>query len=94
MTNEDALRLADYTIGNIPNLRDELLGWMLGVGPVAVDRSGVQRPNTAMLQVLLAFAHDLKAQSRSIEWRGSSEAFDRAAECLGLTAGLGLPVGG
>ncbi len=90
----DELRLSDSAIGSIPNLREELLGWLLGQGPVVVDRSAVQRPNTAMLQLLAAFAKDLKAQSRALEWRGANEAFDRAALCLGLTVGLGLPAGG
>ncbi len=93
MTSDEVLRLSDCTIGAIPNLREELLGWLMSVGAVVVDRSAVQRPNTALLQLLAAFAHDLKAQSRAIEWRGSNEAFDRAAQRLGLTAGLGLPAG-
>jgi anti-anti-sigma regulatory factor len=91
MTSDEQLRLSDCTMWNVPNLREELLGWLLGGGTVVVDRSGVQRPNTAMLQLLAAFAQELKAQSRAIEWRGSSEAFDRAARCLGLSEGLGLP---
>lgn len=90
----DELRLSDCAIGNIPNLREELLGWLLGQGTVAVDRSAVQRPNTAMLQLLAAFVGDLKAQSRAVDWRGSNEAFDRAARCLGLSSALGLPAGG
>ncbi len=94
MSSEEVLRLTDCTIGTVPNLREELLGWLLGGGTVIVDRSAVQRPNTAMLQLLAAFAQELKEQSRTIEWRGSSEAFDRAAHCLGLTAGLGLPARG
>ena len=94
MTNDETLRLNDCTVGSIPNLREELLGWLLSVSSVVIDRSGVQRPNTAMLQLLVAFARDLKAQSRTIEWRGSSETFDRAAQSLGLAATLGLPAGG
>lgn len=91
MTSEEYLRLSDCTMGSVPNLREELLGWLLGGGTVVVDRSGVQRPNTALLQLLAAFAQELKAQSRTIEWRGSSEAFDRAAHRLGLSQSLGLP---
>lgn len=93
MSGEE-LRLSDCAIGNVPNLREELLGWLLGQGAVTVDRTAVQRPNTAMLQLLTAFVIDLKAQSRAVEWRGSNEAFDRAAQCLGLASALGLPAGG
>jgi anti-anti-sigma regulatory factor len=78
----------------IATLHEELVRELSSKGPVAIDRSGVQRPNTAILQVLVAFARDLSAQARSIEWRGEGAAFDRAAKALGLGASLGLPADG
>jgi ABC-type transporter Mla MlaB component len=91
MTNSKSLRLSDCTMRTIQGLHQELVQKLQESGPVAVDRTGVQRPNTAMLQLLAAFARDLHAQSRSIEWSGESGPFDRAAKALGLNATLGLP---
>jgi hypothetical protein len=79
---------------SIGGLHQELVRRLSGTGPVPVDRTDIQRPNTAMLQLLVAFARDLRAQSRPIEWRGESAAFDRAAKALGLSATLGLLVDG
>jgi hypothetical protein len=94
MTSVELLRLNDCTMRSIGGLHQELVRRLSGKGPVPVDRSEIQRPNTAMLQLLAAFARDLRAQSRPIEWRGDSTAFDRAAKALGLSATLGLPVDG
>src|SRR5262245_49098116 len=88
-----SLRLSDCTMRTIQGLHQELVRLLAGTGPVSVDRSDVRRPNTAMLQLLAAFARDLRAQSRSLEWCGESSSFDRAASALGLTANLGLPAG-
>ena len=76
----------------IPALHQELIHRLSGIGPVPLDLGGVQRPSTALLQLLVAFVRDLRSQSRSVEWRGESVAFDRAATSLGLRASLGLPV--
>ena len=94
MSSADTLILSDFTVGTIPELQEELIRHLMGAGAVAVDRSGVHRPNSAMLQLLAAFSRDLLAQSRSIQWCGESPAFDRAAKTLGLTASLGLPADG
>lgn len=92
--NGDAVRLSDLNMRTISTLHEELLRELPGNGPVAIDRGGMQRPNTAILQVLVVFARELGAQARSIEWRGESVAFDRAAKALGLGAVLGLPADG
>jgi len=91
MSGAKVLRLSDCTMRTIQGLHQELLRLMASTGPVSVDRSEVQRPNTALLQLLAAFARDLRAQARTIEWCGESAAFDRAAAALGLAANLGLP---
>lgn len=67
---EMSLRLSDCTMRTIQGLHQELVRLLAGTGPVSVDHSDVQRPNTAMLQLLAAFARDLRAQSRSLEWCG------------------------
>jgi hypothetical protein len=94
MSNRTPLRLSDCTMRTIQALHQELVQRLGEGGPVAMDRTDVQRPNTAMLQLLAAFARDLRAQSRSIEWSGESMAFDRAARALGVSATLGLPAEG
>ena len=91
MINRKSLRLSDCTMRTIQGLQQELVQRLKGSGPVTVDRTDVQRPNTALLQLLVAFARDLHAQSRSIEWSGESGPFDRAVKALGLNATLGLP---
>jgi ABC-type transporter Mla MlaB component len=94
MTSGEPVHLGDCTIQAIPTLHEELVRRLSGNGPVSVDRTGVQRPNTALLQLLAAFVRDLRTQSRSIQWQGESAAFDRAARVLGLSSSLGLPADG
>jgi ABC-type transporter Mla MlaB component len=94
MSSTQSLRLNDCTMRTIQGLHQELIRLLATTGAVSVDRSEVQRPNTAMLQLLAAFARDLRAQSRAIDWCGASASFDRAAKALGLSAGLGLPPDG
>jgi hypothetical protein len=89
----EPLRLTDCTVGSIEALQADLSSRLLLSGPVTIDRAAVQRPNTAMLQLMAAFVRDVKARSRSVEWSGSGSAFDRGAQSLGLAAALGLPGG-
>jgi anti-anti-sigma regulatory factor len=86
-----ALRLCDYTMRTIQELHQQLIQQLGGSGTVVLDRTDVQRPNTAVLQLLAAFARDLRSQSRPLEWSGEPGPLDRAARALGLSASLGLP---
>ena len=90
MSQNVPLQLADCTMRTIQGLHQELVRHLDGSGPVALDGSNVQRPNTAMLQLLASFARELQQQSRSIEWVGRSEPLSRAAQALGLVAALNL----
>ena len=94
MTGSDPVRLNDCTVRTIPDLHQELVRRLGDSGPVCVDRTGIQRPNTALMQLLVAFVRDLRTQSRAIQWQGESASFDRAARVLGLTGSLGLPADG
>jgi ABC-type transporter Mla MlaB component len=94
MSSGEPVRLNDCTLRTIPILHEELIRRLSDTGPVPVDRTGVQRPNTALLQLLVAFVRDLHTQSRAIQWQGENAAFDRAALVLGLSASLGLPTEG
>src|ERR1035437_5167948 len=86
----DPLLLTDYALRTITVLHSDLVSRLCTSGPVSIDRSGVQRVNTAVLQLLAAFVRDLRAASRPVEWCGENAAFDRAARALGLSASLGL----
>jgi hypothetical protein len=88
------LRLSDCTLRTIQGLHQELVRQLAGTGPVALDRTDVQRPNTALLQLLAAFVRDLRAQARPIEWHGENVVFDRAVSALGFASCLGLAVQG
>ena len=88
-----SLRLCDYSMRTIPELHQQLVHQLSGTGTVVLERTEVRRPNTAMLQLLAAFARDLRAQSRLLEWSGEIGPLDRAARALGLSATLGLPGG-
>jgi anti-anti-sigma regulatory factor len=89
----EPLRLTDCTVGTIEALHADLVSRRWGSGTVVIDRSEVRRANTAMLQLVAAFVRDLRAQSRSVQWTGHNDAFDRSARSLGLSADLGLPTG-
>jgi anti-anti-sigma regulatory factor len=89
-----SLRLCDYTMRTIQELHQQLLQQLSGSGAVVLDRTEVQRPNTAMLQLLTAFARELRAQSRPLEWSGEPGPLDRAAKALGPSSSLGLPAEG
>ena len=52
---------------------------------------GVDRVDTAGLQLLAAFVRDLRAEARTVEWVGCSDALNKAAQALGLHAALCLP---
>ena len=94
LMSSEPVRLNDCTIRTIPTLHEELVRRLSETGPVSVDRTGIQRPNTELLQLLAAFVRDLRSQSRAIQWLGESAAFDRAARVLGLSSSLGLPADG
>ena len=59
--------------------------------PITLDISGLQRIDTAGLQVLTAFVRERAVHGRAIEWRGTAAALTSGAQLLGLTAELGLP---
>jgi ABC-type transporter Mla MlaB component len=94
LTSTEAIRLNDTTVRTIPELHQELVRRLNDSGPVSVDRTGIQRPNTALLQLMVAFVRDLKVQSRAVQWQGESASFDRAARVLGLSGSLGLSADG
>jgi ABC-type transporter Mla MlaB component len=57
---------------------------------VVVDVSGVTRIDTAGLQLLLAFAFDMRRQGRVVMWSGVPSALREGARLAGITALLGI----
>lgn len=58
---------------------------------VEIDASEVQRVDTAILQVLLAYSQEAKLHGLQLCWQGVSDAFRSAACLLGLELELALP---
>ena len=91
MEQSSAVVLTSPTIRNITALQSELAERLDEYGSVQIDGTAVDRVDKAGLQLLAAFVRDLRAQMRTIEWVGCSDAVRRAAMALGLDAALGLP---
>jgi anti-anti-sigma regulatory factor len=81
---------AQCTIREAVPLRAELLARVDAVEPVWLDAAGVQKVDTAGLQVLLAFRQQRQVAGGATEWTGCSEAFRKAAATIALTRALGL----
>ena len=58
---------------------------------VEIDASEVQRVDTAILQVFLAYSQEAKLQGLQFCWQGVSDAFRSAAYLLGIEEELALP---
>ncbi len=89
-SNGTALRLGATTIRTITALQTELAERLDESGNVQIDGGGVERIDTATLQLLAAFVRDLRADARSVEWIGCSAVLRRAANSLGLESALSL----
>src|ERR1700730_16583000 len=86
------LRLGSTTLRDVTALQAELAERLDDSGTVQIDASGVQRIDTATLQLLAAFGRDVRADARLVEWTECSAALRRAAHALGLTSALDLAV--
>jgi anti-anti-sigma regulatory factor len=84
------LRLASATIRDVTAFQAELAERLDAGGPVQIDGSGVERVDTATLQLLATFVRDLRAEARAVEWIECSPALRRAAGSLGLESALSL----
>jgi len=86
-----ALVLTSPTIRTITSLQTELAERLDESGPLQIDATAVDRVDTAGLQLLAAFVRDLRAEARTVEWVGCSDALQKAARALGLHSALCLP---
>jgi anti-anti-sigma regulatory factor len=81
---------ADCRMAAQTALKEELLG-ALKAGAIMLDGAGVERADTAALQLLVVFRRELDKQGGTLSWRASSEALNEAAGLLGLAQILELP---
>jgi anti-anti-sigma regulatory factor len=65
-----------------------------GGDPVVVDGSGVERVDTAGLQLLVALARRQRQAGRRLEWKAASPELRKCGERLGLVEALGLSAAG
>jgi anti-anti-sigma regulatory factor len=81
---------ADCRMAELPALRDQFV-LALDAPLSTLDAIGVERIDTAALQLLVAFHRDAQARGTKVAWSGVSAPLRDAAEKLGLTKTLALP---
>lgn len=59
--------------------------------PVMLDAGGVERIDTATIQLLCAFVRERVGRSQGVVWQGTSAALLEAARLLGVQTLLALP---
>jgi ABC-type transporter Mla MlaB component len=82
---------AECTISDIAPLRAGLTSLLEHPSAVTLDIEGVQRIDTAAMQMVAAFVRERESQGRQVQWRGSAPVFGSAARLLGLAPMLHLP---
>lgn len=75
------------TIGELSN---ELGAALASDGDVVVEAAGVETIDTAVLQLLVAFANSARADSKSVRWNDPSPALQELAELTDLASALGF----
>jgi hypothetical protein len=93
---EAATRLAlqaDCTLREAGALKARLLELVPGPQGATLEGGGVERIDTAALQLLAAFALREKAAGRPLAWASASGVLRDAGNRLGLAAVLCLPAG-
>jgi ABC-type transporter Mla MlaB component len=89
-SNKAPLRLGSTSLRDVNAFQAVLAERLDDSGTVQIDASGVERIDTATLQLLAAFVRDLRGDARLVEWTACSAALRRAAHALGLTSALEL----
>lgn len=74
-------------------LKMRLTALLRSVKPITVDVRGVQRIDTASMQLLAAFARDRRASGLGLRVAGESAVFEEAARLLGLAGILSARAG-
>jgi anti-anti-sigma regulatory factor len=82
---------SNCTVKDAAALKQSLSAVVDTNGPVTLDATGVERVDTAILQLLCAFVHARAVSCRAVVWRGEGAVVAESARLLGLQALLGLP---
>ena len=80
-------------IKTIDELQKELGAALAADGDVIVEAGDVETTDTAVLQLLAAFANSVRATSRTVRWNDVSPALKELAELTDLTSALGFEGG-
>ena len=64
---------------------------LLPQAAVTIDAGGLERIDTAGVQLLVAFTRDRAAKGFGTEWRGVNTTLRDAVNILGLASRMGLP---
>lgn len=83
---------ADLGIETANELKSRLQPLLAEPGAVVLDGAEVRRVHTASLQVLAAFVREREAAGHATELSDCAPALKEAAQILGLSPALGLPV--
>ena len=90
--NQTRLELgAALDISQARNLYESLEKSLKRKPPLILDAGGVERVDTAAIQVLAAFCHMAREKGLEVSWDTPSITLRRAAEMSGLTTILGMP---
>ncbi|HZO22131.1 MAG TPA: STAS domain-containing protein [Steroidobacteraceae bacterium] len=81
----------DCTISETTALKEGLGRLLAEARPVTLEIAGLERVDTAAMQLIAAFVQHRERQGLAIEWHGSSPALSSAARLLGLAGLLKLP---
>lgn len=77
-------------IKNIAELKEQLTVAYNADSTVVVDAGRVESIDTAALQLLIAFANSARKQSRTVEWKQPSGAFQEMADLVDLSQCMGI----
>ena len=80
------------TLADVAALREDLLLQLDSGQQVYIDAAAVQQIDTAGLQLLCAFAQDLAAAGRPLQWQAVTTTLREAAAAVGLVTSLNLTV--
>ena len=81
---------ADCTLAEAEPLKSSLIGLLDEPQTVTLDAGGVQRIDTAALQLLAAFVRDRRLLGHDTRWRGTERTLEPAARLLGMDGMLEL----
>jgi phospholipid transport system transporter-binding protein len=81
---------ADFRLTELAAVKAQLID-AFDAPAVQIDGAGVERVDTAALQLLVAFRRESAARGQSSAWQGVSAVMRDAASLLGLAQALELP---